>query len=57
MNILSVLTLIFVTLKLTDIIDWPWGYVLLPTIIHMTLFVGILVIAAIMVAVKHKKYR
>jgi hypothetical protein len=44
MSFLSLLTLLFIGLKLTDYIDWSWWLVLLPTIIHAGLF--ILAIAA-----------
>lgn len=37
MGFLEVLTLIFITLKLTHYIDWDWFYVLLPSIITLSI--------------------
>lgn len=34
------LTLVFVTLKLLNVIDWPWRLVLLPEIIAAVLYVA-----------------
>jgi len=45
MGVLDILTLIFVTLKLCKVIDWPWVWVLSPIWIGITLFI---LIAAIM---------
>ena len=47
MGIISVLTLIFVVLKLTGLIDWSWVWVLSPVWISGLLFVSILVIILI----------
>lgn len=33
----DVFTLLFVTLKLTRVIDWSWWYVLMPTLLPMAL--------------------
>lgn len=35
MNILSLLTILFIGLKLTDNIDWNWFWVLSPTVIPL----------------------
>ncbi|POZ56427.1 hypothetical protein LYSIN_01210 [Lysinibacillus sphaericus] len=43
MGLLEILTLLFITLKLTDVITWSWWLVLLPEIIA----VGIYVVASI----------
>ena len=39
------LTLIFITLKLTDVIDWSWGWVLSPLWISfsLALIIGIII--------------
>ena len=42
---LSLLTLLFVALKLTGFIDWSWWFVVMPTLIHCT--VVLLVIAGV----------
>ena len=43
----QLLTLIFITLKLTDIIDWSWWYVLAPTLIPFVIVIGIVFIAIV----------
>ena len=39
MGLLEVLTIVFVVLKLTSIIDWSWWLVLLPEIIAIGLYI------------------
>lgn len=39
MNFLHVLTLIFITLKLLDKINWSWFWVLSPTVIPVVLVI------------------
>lgn len=50
MNFLSVLTLIFIVLKLMEYIDWSWWLVLAPTIIQavamLSTIIGLVVFAA-----------
>jgi hypothetical protein len=36
---LSLLTLLFVALKLTGFIDWSWWFVVMPTLIHASVVV------------------
>ena len=43
-SILHVLTIIFIVLKLCNIIDWKWIIVLLPSIIKITIFLIALII-------------
>lgn len=47
-----VLGLIFVTLKLTNVIDWPWLWVLAPFWIPIAFAVAVLLIVASIVAIK-----
>ncbi|PIJ99269.1 transmembrane Fragile-X-F protein [Lysinibacillus sphaericus] len=47
----EVLTIVFVLLKLTDIITWSWWLVLLPTILSFSVYVIIMVVKLIMVLV------
>lgn len=42
---LSLLTILFIALKLTGFIDWSWWFVVMPTLIHAT--VVLLVIAGV----------
>lgn len=42
---LSLLTLLFVALKLTGFIDWSWWFVVMPSLIHAA--VVLLVIAGV----------
>ena len=39
MGICSVLTIVFIVLKLTGVIDWKWVWVLAPTLIPLALLV------------------
>ena len=43
-SILGLLGIVFIVLKLTKVIDWSWGYVLLP-------FYGVLAIILLVLAV------
>ena len=53
MNFLSVLTLVFITLKLTEMIDWSWWFVLAPTLIQVTVMLSTIV-GLIVYAVRKK---
>ena len=53
----SVLTLIFVVLKLVKVIDWSWWWVLSPIWIDLGVTLLILVGAAIYITYKEKKDR
>jgi len=43
MSFLSVLTLIFIVLKLTEFIDWSWWLVLAPTLVHVSVMLGTII--------------
>ena len=43
----DVLTVVFVVLKLTDVIDWSWWWVFSPLWIPLAIIVGAIVLAAI----------
>lgn len=47
MGFASTLTLIFITLKLTDVIAWSWWWVLAPAWIPLTIYAIILFIVFI----------
>lgn len=47
LGFLEVLTLIFITLKLTGLIAWPWLYVLSPMLIGVSAAIIIFVICEI----------
>ena len=51
MGIAEVLTIVFVLLKVTDIIAWSWWLVLLPTIISFSFYAFILAVKLIIVLV------
>lgn len=60
MGIAEVLTVVFIVLKLTDVISWSWWLVLLPAIISFSIYIIILVVKLIIViiavvAVKNRK--
>lgn len=44
----GLLTIVFITLKLTDYIDWSWWWVLLPLWIPLAIIFAILVIMLVM---------
>jgi len=46
----GLLTILFVGLKLTNIIAWPWIWVLSPIWISFLILIPILIIAALVVA-------
>lgn len=57
MGFTEVLTIVFVALKLLNIIDWSWWLVLLPEIIMVAIYV-ILCVAHIWVSVRvHKEQK
>lgn len=41
---LSTLTLLFIILKLTDMIDWSWWWVFSPSILSFFLFFGLILL-------------
>ena len=43
----GLLTIVFITLKLTDYIDWSWWKVLSPLWLPISIFLGILLICCI----------
>ena len=49
----GLLTLIFITLKLCDVITWSWWWVLSPIWIPTAIILSILLIAAVIYVVKH----
>ena len=44
----GLLTIVFIVLKLTHVIDWSWWWVLSPLWIGLGLLIGLLFIAAIL---------
>lgn len=46
----SMLTVLFIGLKLTSHIDWSWWWVLSPLWLPVTVFLGILIVALIVLA-------
>jgi hypothetical protein len=47
---LSLLTLLFVALKLTGFIDWSWLFVVMPTLIQCALVLLVIIVGAFAVA-------
>ena len=48
----NILTVVFVVLKLTGVINWSWWLVFLPSLIHIGLIlVGLLIVALVALAV------
>lgn len=59
MNLLNTavaVTIVFVVLKLADVIDWSWWWVFSPLILTVSLVVlATLVVAATIIAIEDKK--
>lgn len=58
-GILSILLIIFIILKVTGVINWGWGIVLLPLWIELGIFgVGVIltIIVAIIIAIRKSKF-
>ena len=49
------LTLVFVILKLTDVIDWSWFWVLSPLWISASLFIGMVLLVIAWLAISDDK--
>ena len=45
---LTLITIIFIILKLTGLIDWSWFYVFVPSIIDLSILVSIFIFGTIM---------
>ena len=54
MGVCSVLTIVFIVLKLTGVIDWKWVWCLAPTLIPLALVVVCLLILGIITYVEDK---
>lgn len=46
----GLLTIVFIILKLTEVIDWSWGWVLSP--IWITMGLGLLIVIISLIALK-----
>lgn len=59
MGIAEVLTIIFIVLKLTEVITWSWWFVLLPMILSFSLYViiGLVKLGMVLIAVVAVKRR
>lgn len=59
MGIAEVLTIVFVVLKLTDVIAWSWWLVLLPAILSFSLYaiIGLVKLGMVLIAVVAVKRR
>lgn len=58
-GVLSILLIIFIVLKVTGVITWSWGIVLLPLWIGLGLFgIGFIltIIVAIIIAIRKPKF-
>ena len=54
MGICSVLTIVFIVLKLTGVIDWKWVWVLAPTLIPLALVVAGLLLIGLVTYIENK---
>ena len=53
-NYMHILTIVFIVLKLCGVISWNWIYVILPSIISITLTIIVIIIAIIVLAITKK---
>ncbi|RIM84249.1 hypothetical protein BU107_13730 [Staphylococcus xylosus] len=56
MGFAEILTLIFIVLKLTNVIDWSWWLVLLPEIIALSFYITYFVIGLIWIFTADKRF-
>lgn len=56
LGLTTILTIIFVVLKLVGVIDWSWWWVLSPTLIDIGLTIIVLIIYAIYVTHESNDY-
>lgn len=54
-SFLHVMTLIFVVLKLTGVVNWAWWLVLLPSLIYFGLMLGVMLIVGAVALVMFSK--
>lgn len=52
---IDLITIVFVVLKLTEVIDWSWWWVLSPILISFALVIIVLIIALIIALVNKLK--
>lgn len=52
--LLSLLTVLFIGLKLTGYIDWSWWFVVMPTLAHVAIVVLMFVVTLILTVRKSK---
>lgn len=59
MGIAEVLTIVFIVLKLTEVITWSWWFVLLPMILSFSLYaiIGLVKLGMVLIAVVAVKRR
>ena len=48
MGFFGMLTILFIGLKLTNYINWPWKFVLAPILIPACIFTGIIILIGIL---------
>lgn len=51
----GLLTILFITLKLTGVIDWSWWWVLSPIWIRILIVIGVLLITLLIALIVVKK--
>ena len=51
----TILTIVFIVLKVTDVIDWSWWWVVSPTLINVALIIGAVLLLMWFVKKKNKR--
>jgi hypothetical protein len=54
MGFMSALALIFIALKLTNVITWSWWVVLLPIYVNIVIFLSLIILFAIVGGVANR---
>lgn len=55
MGFTEILTIVFVLLKIFEVIDWSWWIVFLPEIIALTIYIICIVVQVIAITKTHKR--
>ncbi|WP_426458436.1 hypothetical protein [Staphylococcus nepalensis] len=55
MGFAEILTLIFIILRLTNVIDWSWWLVLLPELIALSIYIIFYIVVIILISTRNKR--
>ncbi len=55
MGFAEILTLVFIILRLTNVIDWSWWLVLLPELIALSIYIIFYIVVIILISTRNKR--